>query len=350
MQIIDFIKQYLTKCTATDIATRLRFAVKELLQHNIRCNYDPVTSADNRIILFCSEITDFNKECNGLILDYTTWQPVCRTPAIAGTCTVGDDKKIYYAEDGTAVNLYYYNGRWCAGTLRGIDMLNMTWKGVTYSEALAAVPFTELDTARTYNIVFTHPSMHYTQTAAIWSIAQDGADFDTAVAWAQPQREFAGTVAEAEALCYTIDIAAPIWGFIIRDALVSYKMDSRMMERVRYYVYDANVARVAAAVAVPREDYTLLMSLFTGCPDYEVLFPTRQAARKAAHDEIMAVAERIAAGTPTCGISQYFIPRLHKLNLTNIAHGIMQTNYVRMWYVYLCGREILGTPVPSLVI
>jgi hypothetical protein len=73
LQIVRYIKGCPQNGTLNE---RLQRVIKNLLRLGIRANYDHVESKDNRLILYSSRYNSANyylaRECNGLILDYTT--------------------------------------------------------------------------------------------------------------------------------------------------------------------------------------------------------------------------------------------------------------------------------------
>jgi hypothetical protein len=83
-------------------------------------------------------------ECNGLVLEAPTWNPLC-IPCPMPKTSVNNEivnrllnrgqYKIYKITDGTVVYLYYW-GEWKISTARGIDMGNVVLNNKTYKSLL----------------------------------------------------------------------------------------------------------------------------------------------------------------------------------------------------------------------
>lgn len=122
---------------------------------------------------------DFKREivqqCNGLVLSCPKWEVLAVPPptvpintrrkSVAATIA---KYKIYEINDGTVVQLYWYNESWRISTANGFDVNKYTWIGEkTYEEALfsllANVPDFSLDTldrGYCYTIGFRHHDFH----------------------------------------------------------------------------------------------------------------------------------------------------------------------------------------------
>ncbi len=110
------------------------------------------TSYDEGRMLFRSEskfpnksLTPLKQECNGVILERNTWKPLVVPPRTLRNNieTKTSNKflyrgmyKIYKAEDGTCINMYNYNGKWCISTAKGYEMNDVKWETKTYRELL----------------------------------------------------------------------------------------------------------------------------------------------------------------------------------------------------------------------
>lgn len=160
----------------------------------IKCIIEPETKGHRMIIYsdrnsiscksdrFKMEEQTLIRECHGLIIDIDTLNIIC-TPQKGFMYVYGrDSEKIsiitrYYDDnmymvhkmnDGTTLNLYWYNNKWVLSTLRGIEVNDMIWLGsITYQEILNEIlntynefSWNNLHHDRTYTIGFYHPKYH----------------------------------------------------------------------------------------------------------------------------------------------------------------------------------------------
>ncbi len=75
--------------------------------------------------------------------------------------------EIYFIEDGSTANLYFYQDKWIVSTKNSFDISSTVWRGKSYGDALAEVlkqypdfSYDKLDKAKTYTIGFKHPAHH----------------------------------------------------------------------------------------------------------------------------------------------------------------------------------------------
>lgn len=144
------------------------------------------SSYDTNRMIFSTLHTHKNKlssayaqECNGLILELGSWRPLVVPPrSLRFNINTNLSNKflhrglynIYNAEDGTCINLYYYNNKWCISTARGYEMNDLKWESKTYqeliTECLATINLTfetftaALDTNHCYSFGFKHKDFH----------------------------------------------------------------------------------------------------------------------------------------------------------------------------------------------
>lgn len=132
---------------------------------------------------FKGEIDEFISECNGLIClyDYEEKVPWSLLAKPVNTFKTGVNEKyidrhlhkytVYKVNEGTTVNMYYYNGSWRISSSRGYDVTELVWNGKkTYKEVLKEVlykysilydEFLEaLDKNASYTFGFKHPDFH----------------------------------------------------------------------------------------------------------------------------------------------------------------------------------------------
>jgi hypothetical protein len=164
----------------SDSSENFDMARKALYQLGIKTSYD-----DTRVIYTTAHayknklVSDYSQECNGLILEKSTWKPLMVPPRnlrfnintdASNTYLHQGLYHIYKAEDGTCINFYYYNDKWCMSTARGYEMNNIKWETVSYqqlfTECLKEVGMTwetftnNLDKTRCYSFGFRHPKFH----------------------------------------------------------------------------------------------------------------------------------------------------------------------------------------------
>lgn len=116
---------------------------------------------------------------SGLIIDYSTWEIIALPPKAVIT-EIGRNKfktmtnspyTIYALEDGTTINLYFYDGRWNLGSTNGYDVSGIKWLsdktyGELLNEAIMAqfgAPetfFNALDKEYCYSVILQHPEVH----------------------------------------------------------------------------------------------------------------------------------------------------------------------------------------------
>ena len=180
MNIIEYIKDINDNFSPENFSNFRNTLIRE----GIRCNYDPINNENNRMILYSNRDSKLAKQCNGLIIDYKTNDILCYPPIYPTTRyqkeTLEKELKtatIYKAKNGTVINLYYYNNKWCISSLRGIELNDVKWcSRITYMEALTdCLPDTwdwdNLDVSKTYTIGFTHPRFHFMESCEIWFIS-----------------------------------------------------------------------------------------------------------------------------------------------------------------------------------
>ena len=149
---------------------------------------------DNRMVLYSSKNTRFSNtldkdenhniwsECNGLILDTKNIKPLVIPPEsfrtnihvdVVDKYLANDLYKLYLVEDGTVINLYFWQplNSWRISTTRCYDVTDVKWGNLTYNEILCDLllriyntEYTDfhnmLDKDTSYTFGFKHESMH----------------------------------------------------------------------------------------------------------------------------------------------------------------------------------------------
>jgi hypothetical protein len=179
MEIIKYIKGLADK-TPTNIRSNL-------YMKGILSTYH----LDGRMIVYMSKNQRFNrtpeyknpmyKECNGMVIDVIK-SKILVTPPESFRSSVDKDVvnanlhmelyDIYRVEDGTMINLYYWEPlkSWRISTNRSLDITDIKWGKSSYSEILTELFemknrniddfYKSLDTDRCYTLGFKHASMH----------------------------------------------------------------------------------------------------------------------------------------------------------------------------------------------
>lgn len=153
---------------------------QKLYQLGVKTSYD-----DERIIFSAAHNARgsmdnfYCQEANGLILNKNTLKPLMVPPmALRHNIDTQSSNEylaqgkytIYKAMDGTAFNMYYFNGLWRISTYGGYDMADIKWNSKTYYEMIeeclqhADMSFDELtqslDPLHCYSFGFKHPNAH----------------------------------------------------------------------------------------------------------------------------------------------------------------------------------------------
>ena len=118
----------------------------ELFRLGIKASYDGtrmIFSNKHHANKFSNVLS---REANGLVLDMKTWQPLVYpiptmihivNKAIVNKHLATGKYRIFHAEDGTRVNLYYWQNKWIISTNKNFEMNNVKWNGTkTYQELL----------------------------------------------------------------------------------------------------------------------------------------------------------------------------------------------------------------------
>lgn len=118
----------------------------ELFRLGIKASYDKtrmIFSNKHHVNKFSNVLS---REANGLVLDMKTWQPLVYPiptmihivdKAIVNKHLAAGKYRIFHAEDGTRVNLYYWQNKWIISTNKNFEMNNVKWNGTkTYQELL----------------------------------------------------------------------------------------------------------------------------------------------------------------------------------------------------------------------
>ena len=347
----------------------LMHVISQLSKRGIKCNYDPLTSDTHRVLLYSSRYNSKNyelaSECNGIIFDYDTWEILCFPPELPNDNF--DDKEVgknfdqydlFWAEDGTVVNLYCYNGSWRISTARGIDQNNVNWRLVSYLDAVTAagLDFTLLDTSKCYTFGFTHPQMHFTKKTHLWYISSWSPE--TGRIWVEPDLPFAvqrpATSSSwtdlLEMLNTEYSAENPVWGVIMRSRdptktgpNSTLLLESSTMRHVRMLDYDRSLGQEAKELDIPLDEYRFTVSLLDEhkYPAYLDIYPDNADKLEAAYDHLLEIVQYVLGKAKNkTSISDYFLCQIVRLrNQTWHRNSLMlyicQPVFIRQWHRYL---------------
>ena len=354
--------------SAAPSGSELRYVVNALFNAGVRCNYDPQGSDDSRLLLYSSRNSpnwEVARECNGLILDYGTWQPVCIPTELmqiqysreaVGRGLATGQYTAYAAEDGTLVNLYHYRGRWCVGTSHGIDMGHTRWHGLTYWDALHQAGLTpdrlsRLDTTSCYTFGFTHPQMHPLNTVAkLWYISHYGGGQrswgPSPLAGVPAQREV--EVKSLPDLDFAVDNTAP-FGIVLRGSGGSVLVESGVMADIRRLLYDRAITGEAMSAGLDRLQYAVTVAALSAprAARFSSLFPVfneqLQRVQKHIDETVRALLRPSSSLTQSQKIWQSELRKVTSLSTVytrdeHIRDVICRRPYAEMW----C-RQVFGT-------
>ena len=172
-------QQFLLNKKATSDAFEIQR--RELYKLGVKTSYDEKRMIFSTLHTHKNQLNNiYVQECNGLILEKGTWRPIMVPPrSLRFNIDINVSNRflhqgiynIYKAEDGTVINLYYYDDKWCISTTRGYDMNKIKWDGLTYEELLDnclskygltfQTMVEKLDKYKCYTFGFKHPKFHY---------------------------------------------------------------------------------------------------------------------------------------------------------------------------------------------
>jgi hypothetical protein len=151
----------------------------------IKVSYSP--DEKNRRVIFSStkqhrqsgEFDAYVSECNGLILQAGTWNPIVIPPRtfksnvkvdVVNAGFARGEYEVFEASDATMVTLYYFDKSWRMSTVKGFDVTYLKWNNKVYNQAFKEVLrvkgvdvgefYNSLNKKSCYTFCFTHPEFH----------------------------------------------------------------------------------------------------------------------------------------------------------------------------------------------
>jgi hypothetical protein len=268
-----------------------------------------------------SKMPELLSECNGLIIDMETLKPVViptyslmhNIDSVAINANLANNLyDVYPAQDGTIINLYYWEPMksWRISTGRSMDATDSNWGNTTYVDILEELLFVNkgnletfyehLDTTKCYTFGFKHPSMHMFHEGTngpvykLWFIQSVELDTgvvsnevnDTALNELMSQYKISkqfpidipvsdGATMSLAHFNYNIKTALKeflksgkvCYGFILRSRYPSRTggnntilLESTLMQKIRHLWYHSNYNEIAKQFDYDREKFTIIYS------------------------------------------------------------------------------------------
>jgi hypothetical protein len=374
MKIIDFIKSKLQYLDLDDINTdldkkytRVQYIARSLLMVGVRANYDPPANDTNRMILYNKDKYRNSEysECNGLIIDYETLEPLCIpinrfifTHNLSSGINL-DDYQIHKAYDGTIINIYLFNNKVTLSTLRGIDMNAVYWDGISYQEIWDDVKNKydideeKLQSDKSYTICVSHPIIHKCKDLRAICICVHDLKLNVSSKDVVPielSNLEKSEIVESEGKSHkdleklakeSID-AGLIFTYSgsIKNNLPDLYIESNLMKVKRQLLYNDSITEYVNEFKLDREKYIKILSyLDTGrTKTYLELFPNDKTFFEELDKKIINISTNIINGKQN-GFAKKLIININrnidKLTIKEISEYIRAKQHVLDWYYYL---------------
>lgn len=283
-------------------ASTFEAAVDMVKNAGLYARYESKKPQSRLLITHDKLATKFTSElafrANGVVYDVDTHRVLC-VPSQAcnykpkhDLITANFDRmRVYRVQDGTILNLYYADGKWCMGSANGYDVSEYRWIGDnTYRQEFAAIcakypefSFDKLDRGNTYVVGFRCASFHPLKTDAskAWFVAAyNNSTFEEVVVDVgfPAQAEVTGVGFDALLLncadaykAYCADRTVHNYGYILRGPFDSCSessnvmLESSLLKKVRKLMYNLPKKSVVAHLInnTNRMEYNALKSYLT---------------------------------------------------------------------------------------
>jgi hypothetical protein len=347
--------------------------MRELYGAGIKRTYD---GANDRVILFSERGVRRSKrepnscfsECNGYIFDVATRRPLCiPLPVFETSLNVEEvnrnlgDYTIYYALDGTAINLYYWGDSWRLSTAKGYDVSDMRWNSKeTHREMLHEILtkvecepnsfYDLLDKQFSYTFVIKHPNMHqfWEGGSPIYSIHYiQSANLETFECFEEVDR-FPMCHTQKKSECGVIEELFPrltasienskngeyLYGFIVRSSNgVITLLESYLLRKIRSFIYEKYLIDNSKKLDIPCDAYTFLYHTLnpkTKC-EFLRLFPQFTRAHNTVLERVSKLAriiERMYKGEKIDNTMALYIYEKLKLRISSRANYEIINNFI----------------------
>jgi hypothetical protein len=295
-------------------------------------------------------------DCNGIVLEMSTWKPLAIPPKQFITSIDIDATNVLLAqgaldlfeiEDGTTITLYHYpaagDNPWRIATNNGIDVGNVRWNTKTYRDVLhetlqycAIDPdafYAGLDPSTAYTLGFKHPDFHpFVKNDAerfkIWAI--QSVKLET---WDCSHEAFGGLKTQVALPPITnvrilfrkltnayrdfLDRGHVDFGYILRPRTGQQAMllESSLLRNIRHMHYARSIAREATTMKYERVKYLVLRSYLSQTNrDFIVLFPCYSAEYDELDGIVRTLAEAVLPGTKPAALSAKFTPAIERIS------------------------------------
>lgn len=285
--------------------------------------------------------SSYAQECNGLIIERETNRVVCYPPRCLKSNHVSSRVgqylkdglyKVYAAEFGTVVSLYYYGDEWHVSTSNATSARQMRWtpEGKTYGtmidECLAQYGLTldtfiaVLDPTMCYSIGFKHPDMHkfrpdelrawFVQRVCLnpqapqYLFAND--ESPTPALAGQRCVEYPITVRDLYAAAknalpeYLAKKDAPLYGYILRGSPTTCTdhsdlyVESSLSASIRKIWQDNHVVRQMRRATIPYDAFVCVQQFLAANQQFLELFPQYRDKFNEMGDKLSALAILLA--------------------------------------------------------
>ena len=318
MNISTYLKE--RKYNGLDDEEKIR---DDLFKKDISVSYEKTNDDNTRRFIFTSSqrsrkntayINDLYLEANGLILESPSWRPLVVSPLspkntidtkVINNIIRNKMYNIYYLEDGTPINLYFYKPKnnWVIATSKGIDVGNNIFNTLKYQqmldeslEKIGQNPqdfYKSLSKDHCYSLGFKHPDLHPFREARgsdiykVWFI--QSVKIDAIIEKCQVNKESTLTIPNHTMVPFDVpsintlfsrlkssyddfidnNETKTIYGFMLvaKDGVLASSADystvileSRLMSFIRKLWYDASYAKVSRNQAYNRMKTVLLVS------------------------------------------------------------------------------------------
>lgn len=180
MEILNYFKNSTLNIDDLNEFEQMR---KYFYDMGIKTCYENKINSKNRILFTnlhknTNYYNKYNLEANGFVLEINTWKPLVipipnfttyiKNCKHVDFCILKNLYNIYEIEEGTIINLYFWNNKWVISTTNGYEVNHLVWAGISYEKALNDILsylkindfYDCLDKNKCYTFGFKHPQFH----------------------------------------------------------------------------------------------------------------------------------------------------------------------------------------------
>lgn len=330
-------------------------SLKDKSPHNIRsqiykrgvlASYD---SNDGRMVFYTSKNQRFTYadklklECNGLVYDTQNMKPLVIPPLthrsninthIVNMHLSNGMYDILYADDGTVINLYWWepDQSWHISTARSYDLTNRKWVSLTYKEVLQHILkdktdefYNLLDKEKSYTFGIKHEDSHpfwegkEDPINKIWFIQSTNIETnepcyeflnDLGIPTQEHLEEKVGNVRDLFANLnkaldeFIVSKKRPLYGYILRSkdpqvtgAHGNILLESTLMQKIRQLYYHSSLNITSQEMSYDRNTFILVYSYLDANRHilFNKLFPQYKPSFKKLDEITSTLVRRIIA-------------------------------------------------------